>query len=105
MTDSMAKSTAMNNMIDVAVVGATGAVGEAMITILEERNFPVGRLFPLASQRSAGSRIAFKGRQERVGVLEDFDFAKVRLSLFSAGAGVSAPSRRASRRYSWHRRS
>jgi len=80
----------MNNMIDVAVVGATGAVGEAMIAILEERNFPVGNLFPLASQRTAGSRIAFKGRQERVGVLADFDFSKVRLSLFSAGAGVSA---------------
>ena len=80
----------MNNMIDVAVVGATGVVGEAMIAILEERNFPVGNLFPLASQRTAGSRIAFKGRQERVGVLADFDFSKVRLGLFSAGAGVSA---------------
>ncbi len=80
----------MNNMIDVAVVGATGAVGEAMIAILEERNFPVGNLFPLASQRTAGSRIAFKGRQVRVGVLADFDFNKVRLGLFSAGAGVSA---------------
>jgi aspartate-semialdehyde dehydrogenase len=80
----------MNNMFDVAVVGATGAVGEAMIAILEERNFPVGKLYALASQRSAGSRIEFKGRQEKVGVLEDFDFAKVQLSLFSAGSGVSA---------------
>lgn len=80
----------MNNMIDVAVVGATGAVGEAMIAILQERNFPVGNLFPLASQRSAGSRVEFRGKHERVGVLEDFDFSKVQLSLFSAGAGVSA---------------
>jgi aspartate-semialdehyde dehydrogenase len=80
----------MDNMIDVAVVGATGAVGEAMIAILEQRNFPVGKLFPLASQRSAGSRVAFKGKHQRVGNLEDFDFAKARLSLFSAGAGVSA---------------
>ncbi|NCF83363.1 MAG: aspartate-semialdehyde dehydrogenase, partial [Proteobacteria bacterium] len=80
----------MNNMIDVAVVGATGAVGEAMIAILEERNFPVGKLYPLASQRSAGSRVEFRGKHERVGVLEDFDFSKVHLSLFSAGAGVSA---------------
>jgi aspartate-semialdehyde dehydrogenase len=77
-------------MIDVAVVGATGAVGEAMIAVLEERNFPVGNLYPLASQRSAGSRIAFRGKHERVGVLEDFDFSKAQLSLFSAGAGVSA---------------
>ena len=80
----------MNNMIDVAVVGATGAVGEAMIAILEERNFPVGKLYPLASARSAGSRIEFKGRHEKVGVLEEFDFRKAQLSLFSAGAGVSA---------------
>ena len=80
----------MDNMIDVAVVGATGAVGEAMIAILEERNFPVGKLYPLASQRSAGSRVQFRGKHERVGVLEDFDFSKVHLSLFSAGAGVSA---------------
>ncbi len=80
----------MNNMIDVAVVGATGAVGEAMIAILEERNFPVGKLYPLASARSAGSRIEFKGRHEKVGVLEEFDFHKAQLSLFSAGAGVSA---------------
>ena len=80
----------MNNMIDVAVVGATGAVGEAMISILEERCFPVGNLYPLASERSAGSRIAFKGGHEKVGLLESFDFSKVQLSLFSAGAGVSA---------------
>ncbi len=80
----------MGNMMDVAVVGATGAVGEAMIAILEQRNFPVGKLFPLASQRSAGSRVEFKGKYQRVGNLEDFDFAKARLSLFSAGAGVSA---------------
>ena len=80
----------MNNMVDVAVVGATGAVGEAMIAVLEERNFPVGNIYPLASQRSAGSRIQFRGKSELVGVLEDFDFSKAELSLFSAGAGVSA---------------
>ena len=80
----------MDNMIDVAVVGATGAVGEAMIAVLEERNFPIGNIYPLASQRSAGSRVQFRGKSERVGVLEDFDFSKVQLGLFSAGAGVSA---------------
>jgi aspartate-semialdehyde dehydrogenase len=80
----------VNNMIDVAVVGATGAVGEAMIAILQERKFPVGNLFPLASQRSAGSRVEFRSKHERVGILEDFDFSKVQLSLFSAGAAVSA---------------
>jgi len=79
----------MSNMFDVAVVGATGAVGEAMIAILEERRFPVGNLYPLASHRSAGTYVTFRGEEERVGVLEDFDFSKVRLGLFSAGAGVS----------------
>jgi len=79
----------MNNMLDVAVVGATGAVGEAMIAILAERNFPVGKLYPLASQRSAGSRVEFNGRHERVGVLEDFDFTSAELALFSAGGAVS----------------
>ena len=80
----------MNNMVNVAVVGATGAVGEAMIAVLEERNFPVGNIYPLASQRSAGSRIQFRGKSELVGVLEDFDFSKAEVSLFSAGAEVSA---------------
>lgn len=79
-----------SNMFDVAVVGATGAVGEAMIAILEERRFPVRNLYPLASHRSAGSRVEFNGRHERVGVLEEFDFSKAAVSLFSAGASVSA---------------
>ena len=76
--------------IDVAVAGATGAVGEAMIAILAERAFPVARLYPLASRRSAGSTITFKGREHRVGTLEEFDFSRARIALFSAGAGVSA---------------
>ena len=79
----------MNNMFDVAVVGATGAVGEAMISILEERDFPVGSLYPLASRRSAGSSIRFRGTRHTVGDLDDFDFSKARIGLFSAGASVS----------------
>ena len=79
----------MNNMFDVAVVGATGAVGEAMISILEERDFPVGNLYPLASRRSAGSSVRFRGRRHTVGDLDDFDFSKARIGLFSAGASVS----------------
>src|SRR5262245_55447317 len=62
---------------DVAVVGATGAVGEAMISILQQREFPVANLYPLASQRSAGTRIEFQGKHRTVGDLEDFDFSKV----------------------------
>ena len=79
----------MAKEIDVAVVGATGAVGETMIAILEQRNFPVRTLYPLASSRSAGSRVEFKGRQVVVGNLDDFDFSQVQIGLFSAGGTVS----------------
>lgn len=78
------------NQFDVAVVGATGVVGEAMLSILEEREFPVGNLYPLASHRSAGSSVRFNGATHTVGDLEDFDFTKAQIGLFSAGGSVSA---------------
>jgi aspartate-semialdehyde dehydrogenase len=80
----------MSNTFDIAVVGATGLVGETMIQILQERDFPVGKLYPLASHRSAGRRIDFRDEPHTVEVLEDFDFAKVQLAFFSAGGSVSA---------------
>jgi aspartate-semialdehyde dehydrogenase len=80
----------MPSTFDVAVVGATGLVGEAMIQILEERNFPVGRLFPLASPRSAGRTVKFRGETVPIEVLDGFDFERVQLALFSAGGSVSA---------------
>jgi len=80
----------MSNMFDVAVVGATGVVGETMLSILEEREFPVRNLYPLASRRSAGSSIRFNGTQYTVGDLEEFDFGNAQIGLFSAGASVSA---------------
>jgi aspartate-semialdehyde dehydrogenase len=61
---------------NVAIVGATGAVGEALISILEERDFPVNELFPLASERSAGSKITFRGKSITVLNLADFDFSR-----------------------------
>ncbi len=76
--------------VNVAVVGATGAVGEAMIEILEERNFPVKELHLLASERSEGKVIRFGGRSVRVKRLEQFDFTGVDIGLFSAGASISA---------------
>jgi aspartate-semialdehyde dehydrogenase len=80
----------MSRLFDVAVVGATGAVGETMIAILEQRNFPVGQLYLLASERSAGKRLEFKGKQIVVQNLEEFDFSKTQIGLFSPGASVSA---------------
>ena len=80
----------MSKTYDVAVVGATGAVGETMIAILEERNFPVGKVYALASERSAGKRIPFKGGSLVVEDLASFDFSKVQIGLFSPGASVSA---------------
>jgi aspartate-semialdehyde dehydrogenase len=80
----------MSRTYDVAVVGATGLVGEAMIGILGERGFPVKRLWPLASARSRGTAVSFAGQAVPIGVLDEFDFSGVDVALFSAGAKVSA---------------
>jgi aspartate-semialdehyde dehydrogenase len=74
---------------NVAVVGATGAVGEALIEILEQREFPVDQLFPLASERSAGTTVMFRNTRHIVGNLAEFDFSQVQIGLFSAGGSVS----------------
>ena len=75
---------------NVAVVGATGAVGEQMREVLEERQFPVGELRLLASERSAGQYLPFQGRQLCVGVLKEDSFKGMDIGLFSAGGSVSA---------------
>ncbi len=80
----------MSKEVDVDVVGATGAVGEAMIEILEQRNFPVRKLYPLASSRSAGKTIRFRGKSIQIEDLAEFDFSQVQIGLFSAGGSVSA---------------
>ena len=79
----------MSKTIDVAVVGATGAVGEAMIEILEQREFPVGKLYLLASARSVGKTVRFRGKSITVSDLAEFDFSKTAIALFSAGGSVS----------------
>ncbi|WP_022975714.1 aspartate-semialdehyde dehydrogenase [Nevskia ramosa] len=80
----------MSKTYDVAVVGATGAVGEQMLSILKEREFPVGKVYALASERSAGSTVKFGNRDLVVEDLATFDFSKVQIGLFSPGASVSA---------------
>jgi len=80
----------MSDAYSVAVLGATGLVGETMISILEERDFPVTELYPLASERSAGATVRFRGKSHPVIDVAGFDFSQADIGLFSAGASVSA---------------
>ncbi|GAB3031978.1 aspartate-semialdehyde dehydrogenase [Bowmanella dokdonensis] len=80
----------MSRAFDVAVLGATGLVGQHMIEILEQREFPVNKLYPLASSRSAGGTVSFKGKDVKVLDAETFDWSQVQLGFFSAGGSVSA---------------
>ena len=80
----------MSRTFDIAVVGATGVVGEAMLAILAEREFPVGNVHALASERSIGKTVNFGNRELDVDNLAEFDFSQVAIGLFSAGAAVSA---------------
>ncbi|TMC08876.1 MAG: aspartate-semialdehyde dehydrogenase [Chloroflexi bacterium] len=75
--------------LHVAVVGATGMVGQEMFRVLRQRKFPVGKLKPLASERSAGTEVAWNGGTVPVEVLDERSFAGVDVALFSAGAGAS----------------
>lgn len=80
----------MPETFDIAVVGATGLVGEALVELLEERDVPVGNLYLLASGESAGKSVVFRGRNIRVGKLADFDFSKARLAFLSVGVEAAA---------------
>lgn len=84
----MSKSTEKSRL-NVAIAGATGAVGEALLSILAERQFPIGELHLLASERSAGESIAFGARKLVVKNLANFDFNGVDIAFFSAGGSVS----------------
>lgn len=85
----------MSQSINVALIGATGSVGEALVELLEEREFPVKDLHLLASSESAGQSLSFRGRQLRVRSLDGFDFAQVQLAFFAAGSEVTR---------AWHER-
>jgi len=74
---------------NVAIAGATGAVGQTMLEILAERDFPAGKIVPLASSRSAGSTVEFKGKEYVVQDLAGFDPSGLDIALFSAGGGTS----------------
>lgn len=79
----------MSQLYDVAVLGATGAVGQMMLEILQERKFPIGNIYPLASSRSAGNTITFNDKQVEILDVETFDWTQVQIGLFSAGGSVS----------------
>ncbi len=79
----------MTQTLDIAVIGATGTVGETLVQILEERDFPVGNLHLLASSESAGSSVMFRSKNVRVREVDEFDFSKVQLVFFAAGPAVS----------------
>lgn len=75
--------------VNLAIVGATGAVGVTIREILEERKFPIENIYLLASERSAGERLQFNGQSVSVQNLAEFDFSKVDVALFSAGGAIS----------------
>ena len=79
----------MSRAFDVAVLGATGLVGQQMIEILEQRDFPVNNLYPLASSRSAGGKVTFQGKEITVLDADEFDWSIVQMGFFSAGGSVS----------------
>ncbi|AAU91983.1 aspartate-semialdehyde dehydrogenase [Methylococcus capsulatus] len=79
----------MSKTYNVAVLGATGAVGETMLSILDQRQFPVGEVYALASSRSAGQRVEFRDSRLKVLDVEEFDWSQVQIGLFSPGASVS----------------
>jgi len=73
----------------IAVVGATGMVGRVMLEVLEERNFPVSQLIPVASSRSIGKKVTFKGEEVAIVSMEDAIALKPEIAIFSAGSGPS----------------
>lgn len=80
----------MAQQYNIAILGATGLVGQHLIELLEQRDFPVNELFPLASSRSAGTSVNFRGKKVKVLDVETFDWAQAQIGLFSAGGSVSA---------------
>ena len=79
----------MSQSFDIAVIGATGTVGETIVQILEELDFPVGQLHLLASIESAGHSVPFRGKNVRVKEVDEFDFNKAQVAFFAAGPAIT----------------
>ena len=80
----------MQKKYNIAVIGATGNIGREILRILEQRNFPINKIFCLASAKSKGKKLEFKDKHITVEDLSDFDFSNVQIGLFSPGSKVSA---------------
>ena len=75
--------------MNIAIVGATGNVGRKLIEVLEKKKFPTSEIFLIASSKSAGKKISFKGKEYTVEDLETFDFSKVKIAFFAAGSSIA----------------
>ena len=75
--------------MNIAIVGATGNVGRKMLEVLEQKKFPIGELYLVASSRSAGKKISFNGKDYKVSNLETYDFSKAEITFFVAGGKIS----------------
>ena len=80
----------MATRYDIAILGATGIVGEALLDILAQRKFPLGKIYALASERSAGATVLFKNKPILVEDAAQFDFGKVQLAFFAVDNKISA---------------
>ena len=79
----------MSQQFDVAILGATGLVGQQILEILAQRDFPIANLYPLASKRSVGKTVEFKGKEIDVIDVDTFDWSKAQIGFFSAGGARS----------------
>ena len=75
--------------MNIAIVGATGNVGRRLIEVLEKKQFPIDKLFLIASSKSVGKKINFKGKEHSIHDLESFDFSSVKIAFFSAGSALA----------------
>ena len=75
--------------MNIAIVGATGNVGRRLIEVLEKKQFPIDNLFLIASSKSVGKKINFKGKEHSIHDLESFDFSSVKIAFFSAGSTIA----------------
>ena len=75
--------------MNIAIVGATGNVGRKIIEVLENKNFPISELYLIASSKSSGQKINFKGKEHTIIDLEKFEFSKVKIAFFAAGSVVA----------------